>query len=187
MKRREFITLLGGAAVAWPIAARAQQPAMPVIGFLSTTSAGPFAHLIAGFRRGLHEVGYVEGQNVAIEYRWAEDQYDRLPELAVDLVRRQVAVIVRADTPSAIAAKAATTTIPIVFNTGADPVRHELVASLTRPGGNVTGVTFVAAELGGKQLGLLHDLVPAAVSVGVLLRPNFPPLWPTGRPLRPVP
>jgi ABC-type uncharacterized transport system substrate-binding protein len=175
VKRREFITLLGGAAAPWPLVARAQQPAMPVVGFLGTASAGPFAHLVAGLRRGLQETGFIEGRNVAIEYRWAEGQYDRVPALAADLVRREVAVIVTVGgEPSVAAAKAATATIPIVFNTGTDPVKLGLVASLARPGGNLTGVNIFTTELTEKRLGLLRDLVPAAPTIAVLLNPNFP-------------
>jgi putative ABC transport system substrate-binding protein len=162
-----------GAAAAWPFAVRAQQPTMPVIGFLSSSALADRARYLPAFQQGVRETGYVEGQNVVIEYRWAQDQYDRLPDLAADLVRRQVTVIAAQDTPSSIVAKAATTTIPIVFISGGDPVKLGLVASLNRPGGNVTGVTFVVAELGAKQLGLLHELQPGAVRVGVLVDPNF--------------
>jgi ABC-type uncharacterized transport system substrate-binding protein len=173
MRRREFITLFGGAA-AWPVLARAQQPAMPVIGFLGSSAPVDRARYLTAFRQGLREPGYVEAQNVTIEYRWAQDQADRLPDLAADLVRRQVTVIAAHDTPSSIVAKAATTTIPIVFASGGDPVKLGLVASLNRPGGNVTGVSFVNAALGTKELGLLHELQPGAVRVGVLVDPTFP-------------
>jgi putative ABC transport system substrate-binding protein len=174
VRRREFIALIGGAAVAWPVAARAQQ--VPVVGFLATTSPAPFAHLVAGFRRGLQEAGFIEGRNVAIEYRWAEGRYDQVPALAADLVQRQVAVIVTTGgETSAVAAKAATKTIPIVFNTGTDPVRLGLVTSLARPGGNATGVNIFTTELAEKRLGLLHDLIPAASTIAVLLNPNFAP------------
>ena len=174
MKRREFITLLGGAAVAWPLVARAQQPAMPVIGFLRPGSPELNAHLVAAFRKGMGETGYVEGRNVAVEYRWAGND-DRLRELAADLVRLRVKVIVTpGSTTAAAAAKSATTTIPIVFSGGGDPVEIGLVASLNRPGGNVTGVSSMAGELGSKRVGLLQELVPRAARLAVLINPNNP-------------
>jgi putative ABC transport system substrate-binding protein len=174
VRRRDFISLLGGSAAAWPLAARGQQATMPVIGVLSGSAAADRAHLVTAFRQGVRETGYIEGQNVTIEYRWAQGQYDRLPDLSADLLRRQVAVIAATDTPSAIAAKAANTTIPIVFATGGDPVRDGLVASLNRPSSNVTGVSFMGSKLGAKQLGLLHDLLPGAVRIAVLVDPNWP-------------
>jgi putative ABC transport system substrate-binding protein len=174
MRRRAFIALLGGAA-AWPLAARAQQPAMPVVGFLRTTAAAGSAHLVAAFRQGLSEAGFVEGQNVAVEYRWADDQDDRIPGMAAELVRRQAAVIV-ANGIAVPAVKAATGTIPIVFTTGFDPVRTGLVASLSRPSGNATGVVFTMTDLATKQLGLLHELAPKAAIIAVLGDPDQPEL-----------
>ena len=174
MKRREFITLLGSTAATWPLATRAQQRAMPVIGFLSSTSPQVFATRLPAFVQGLKEEGYIEGQNVVIEYRWAGNHEDRLPMLAAELVQRQATVIVAGGSPSSVAAKAATATIPIVFETAGDPVKLGLVASLNRPGGNLTGVTNLNVEVGQKRLELLRELLPSAINIAVLVNPSAP-------------
>jgi putative tryptophan/tyrosine transport system substrate-binding protein len=177
MKRRQFITLLGGTAATWPIAARAQQPALPVIGYLHFGSSGPFEFMLTPFRQGLRETGYVEGQNVAIEYRWAEGRYDRLPTLAADLVGRKVDVLVAVGPPCARAAKDATSTIPIVFSVGTDPVAEGLVTNLARPTGNLTGISILQVDLIPKRLELLCELVPHAKIIGLLINPNNPNPW----------
>jgi putative tryptophan/tyrosine transport system substrate-binding protein len=174
MRRREFISLLGGAAVGWPLAARAQQPAMPLVGFLHSGAQDTWAPMVGAFRRGLSESGYAEGRNIAIEYRWAKGQYDQLPAMAADLVRRNATVVAALGPPAALAAKAATSTVPIVFVSGSDPVRAGLVASFNQPGGNVTGVYVLLTGLEGKRLGLLRDLVPQASLIGMLINPRSP-------------
>jgi putative ABC transport system substrate-binding protein len=173
MRRRDFIRIIGGTAAAWPLSALAQQP-MPVLGFLSAVSPGPFAQRMAAFHRGLGEAGYAEGKNLVIESRWAEERYERLPALAAELVARRVAALVTYTDAAALAAKAATTTIPIVFINGGDPVRAGIVPSLSRPEGNVTGASFFGVDVAPKQLSLLHELVPAATTVGLLVDQNLP-------------
>jgi putative tryptophan/tyrosine transport system substrate-binding protein len=171
MNRREFIALVGGAAATWPLAAHAQQPATPVIGFMNAGSAAPQADRLAAFREGLREAAYIEGQNVRVEYRWAENKYDRLTAMAADLVRQRVSVIAATSTPAAVAAKAATTVIPIVFETASDPIKIGLVATLRRPGGNITGVTTLHEEIAPKRLELLHELIPTASVIALLVNP----------------
>ena len=180
-RRREFITLLGSAAATWPLSTRAQQPAMPVIGFLGGGTPGAYQPFVSAYHAGLKETGYVEGHNVAIEYRWAQGEYALLPKMADDLIRARVSVIAAAGTPAALVVKAATTSIPIVFVVVDDPAKLGLVASLSRPGGNATGMNFVMAELESKQLGLLHELAPAATRVGLLVNPNYPLTEPVTR------
>jgi putative tryptophan/tyrosine transport system substrate-binding protein len=176
VKRREFITLLGGAAASWPIAARAQQSTMPIIGYLSARSSDDTTHLVEAFRRGLKETGFIDGQNVAVEYRWALGEYGRLPAIAAEFARRPVAVIVATGgEPAALAAKTATSTVPIVFSIGGDPIKQGLAASFNRPGGNSTGITLLTNQLAPKRLGLLRQLVPQATTIGFLLNPSYGP------------
>jgi len=175
VKRRDFITLLGGAVTAWPLAARAQQPSIPVVGWLGATTAAPFAPSVEAFRRGLSETGFVDGHNVKIEYRWAENRYEQLPAMAADLVSRKVdAIVASGQSAAALAAKTATATIPIVFEFGADPIKVGLVPNLNRPGGNVTGITIFSNELNSKKLEILHGLVPATEAIALLVNPDGP-------------
>ena len=174
MRRREFIALLGGAASAWPLAARTQQPAMPIVGFLHARAPETSVAQVEAFRRALAENGYVDGQNLSIEFRWARGQYDQLPAMAAELVRHPVDLLIGGSEPAAIAAKAATSTIPIIFSIGSDPIKLGLVASFNRPGGNVTGIDILTSNLNAKRLGLLHEVAPRAEPIGVLLNPNSP-------------